>query len=78
MSERWIVEFNGRAGGQAQAVLGSEEEARAFAERHARAVTSSPAGLPLKWSDTSESLVLTTVLGSYRVVRVADKPGRSF
>jgi hypothetical protein len=75
VGEHWEVRFKSRAGGQARVVLASEPEAREFAERHARAVT--PSGLPLKWSDTNDVLVLTTVIGDYSIVRVTDDPDQA-
>ena len=71
MAERWVCVFDGRAGGRARAVFGTSDEAREFAERHARAMA--PGGLPLKWEDSSEAMVLTTALGVYLVGPAADE-----
>jgi hypothetical protein len=65
--EQWACFFNGRAGARAQAVFGSKEEARQFANRHARYTT--PRETPLKWEDTNK---LTTQLGDYMIVPLGD------
>ena len=70
MADGWVCVFDGRAGGHARAVFATSEAAQQFAERHARAVTSG--GLPLKWEDAGVALVLTTVLGVYRVAPAGD------
>ena len=68
--KQWVCFFNGRAGSRAQAVFGTKQEARRFAERHARSIT--PSGMPLKWADANESTMLTTQLGDYVIVRIGD------
>ena len=66
MAEHWVCVFEGRAGGQARAVFETSEQARGFAERHAR--SSIPPDAPFTWDDVSESAaVLMTQLGIYRV-----------
>ena len=70
VDKQWVCFFNGRAGGRAQAVFGTKQEARQFAERHARSIT--PSGIPLKWDDASESTMLTTQLGDYLIARIGD------
>ena len=69
MAEEWVCVFDGLAGAHARAVFETKEEARRFAEQHARAMTSS--GMPLKWEDVSDSAVLTTRLGDYLVARIS-------
>lgn len=71
MAKHWVCVFEGRAGQRARAVFETKEQARQFAERHARAVA--PAGMPLKWQDTDRSTVLTTQLGEYLVAPVRDE-----
>src|SRR5205085_1379717 len=56
MAEEWVCVFDGLAGAHARAVFENKDEARQFAERHARAMA--PSGMPLKWEDVSESAVL--------------------
>ena len=51
-------------------MFGTKQEARRFAERHARSIT--PSGMPLKWADANESTMLTTQLGDYVIVRIGD------
>jgi hypothetical protein len=66
MAEHWVCVFESRAGGHARAVFGTSEQAKEFAERHARATT--PPGVQLTWERVSESaVVLVTQLGSYVV-----------
>jgi hypothetical protein len=63
---RWECVFDGRAGGYARAVFASREQARQFAERHAKSIV--PSGMPRKWEDTAEeSTVLVTQLGHYLI-----------
>jgi len=64
--EEWICLFEGRTGAKARAVFATEEQAKRFAEQHAQVSTS---GMPLKWNDNSDPLVLTTPLGMYRILR---------
>jgi hypothetical protein len=66
MTEGWICVFKGRAGAKAQASFASEEQAREFAERHARTMVTA---IPLRWSDNDNEKVLTTIFGDYRIVR---------
>jgi hypothetical protein len=65
VSEEWICFFESRAGAKAHAVFATEEQAKQFAERHAQVAAS---GMPLKWSDTNELVVLTTPGGNYWIV----------
>jgi hypothetical protein len=51
-------------------VFGTKEEARQFADRHARFTTQR--GMPLKWEDANESAILTTQLGDYVIVPIHD------
>jgi hypothetical protein len=51
-------------------VFGTKEEARQFAERHARSIT--PRSMPLKWEEANESTMLTTLLGDYVIVSIGD------
>lgn len=67
---QWVCFFNGRAGSRAQAVFGTKEEARQFADRHARFTT--PREMPLKWEDTNQSTTLTTQLGDYVIMPIDD------
>jgi hypothetical protein len=67
--EQWICLFEGRAGAKARAVFATEEQAKQFAERHARV---GAAGMPLKWNDTVDPMVLTTLVGEYRITRTDD------
>jgi hypothetical protein len=53
----------------AQAVFGTKEEARQFAERHARSITPS-SGMSLKWEETYDSTMLMTQLGDYAITLV--------
>lgn len=68
MADEWICVFEGRAKGRARAVFATEDQARQFAERHARDVTRN--SMPLKWEDAGEAVVLTTQLGEYVVAPV--------
>jgi hypothetical protein len=61
--EQWICLFEGRAGARARAVFATEEQARQFAEQHAQITAT---GMPLKWNDNVDPMVLTTPLGDYR------------
>jgi len=70
MAMRWVCVFEGRAGGRARAVFGSSDQARLFAERHARATL--PGGVPLAWEHTSDASVLATALGVYFVAPADD------
>ena len=56
----------GRAGAKAHAVFATEEQAKQFAERHAK---EGAAGMPLKWNDSIDPIVLTTPVGEYRITR---------
>jgi hypothetical protein len=62
--EQWICLFEGRAGAKARAVFATEDQAKQFAERHAQVAA---AGIPLKWNDNVDGMVLTTPVGEYRV-----------
>ena len=66
VTERWTCVFEGRAGARAQASFVSEEQAREFAERHALTMVTAD---PLKWSDSENERVLTTIFGDYRISR---------
>ena len=68
MAEHWVCLFDGRAGARAQAMFPSKDEARQFAERHARALGT--IGVPLRWNDLDDPTVLTTPAGTYRLVRM--------
>jgi hypothetical protein len=57
---QWICLFEGRAGAKARAVFATEEQAKQFAEQHAQVTAT---GMPLKWNDTNDPMVLTTPLG---------------
>lgn len=70
MAEQWVCVFDGRAGARARAVFVSKEQARQFAERHARAVT--PSSMPLKWEATNETTAVTTQVGDYLVGPVGE------
>ena len=48
-------------------MFATEDEAKQFAEQHAQITTAT--GMPLKWNDTNDPMVLTTPLGEYRIVR---------
>jgi len=74
VDKQWACFFNGRAGGRAQAVFGTKEEARQFAERHARSIT--PSRMSLKWDETNESTTLRTQLGDYAIVRIGTANSR--
>jgi hypothetical protein len=82
VAERWVCVYAGRAGGHARAVLETREEARRFAERHARTMMLTEE--PLNWEDSDDSSVLRTQLGDYLVVPIShwtrdvagDKPRR--
>jgi hypothetical protein len=67
---QWVCFFNGRAGGRAQAVFGTKEQARQFADRHARSTKARE--MPLEWEDTNESTTLTTQLGDYVIMPIGD------
>lgn len=47
----------------------SQEQAKQFAERHARLTAS---GMPLKWIDSVDPLVLATPAGDYRIALTDD------
>ncbi|MGI9148525.1 MAG: hypothetical protein ACR2IK_18575 [Chloroflexota bacterium] len=67
MVEQWGCLFEGRAGAKARAVFATEEHAKQFAERHAQVTAT---GMPLKWNDANDRLVLTTPIGCYRIVQI--------
>jgi hypothetical protein len=64
--EQWICLFEGRAGAKARAVFATEDHAKQVAERHAQVAA---AGMPLKRHDTNDTMVLSTPVGDYRIVR---------
>jgi hypothetical protein len=68
VAERWTCVFEARTGVRARAHFATKEQARQFAERHARAFT--PVGTPLTWESTDDSIVLNTQVGAYLVTRV--------
>ena len=70
----WVCVFHGHSGAYGRAVFETKEQARQFAERHARAMT--PTGVPLKWEDAEDSAMLTTVLGDYLVAPVSEDERR--
>jgi hypothetical protein len=72
----WVCVFRGHSGARGRAVFETKEQARQFAERHARAIT--PAGVPLKWEDAEDSATLTTVLGDYLVAPLSEDERRRF
>jgi hypothetical protein len=76
MAEQWMCVYRGLAGAHARARFETKDQARQFAERHARAVA--PIGMPLKWEDSNDSTVLTTQLGEYLVspIRSGEAPSR--
>ena len=47
-------------------MFATEEQAKQFAEQHAQVTAT---GMPLKWNDTTDPMVLTTPLGDYRITR---------
>lgn len=61
--------FEGRAGAKARAVFATEKQARLFAEQHALVTVT---GMPLKWNDTADPMVLTTPVGDYRIARTEE------
>jgi hypothetical protein len=67
VAEQWTCLFEGRTGAKARAVFATVEQAKQFAERHAHEVSAS--GMPLKWNDTNDPMLLTTPLGTYRILR---------
>jgi hypothetical protein len=73
LARRWACEFTARSGGRAWATFISRDDAKRFAERHARTFLA-PAGTSLMWDDADDSSVLTTQLGHY-VVTSIDEPG---
>jgi hypothetical protein len=75
MAEQWMCIYRGLAGARARAMFETKDQARQFAERHARAVV--PIGMPLKWEDSNNSTVLTTQLGEYLVSPVGSGEARS-
>ena len=68
MVERWVCVFESRTGGRAQALFDTGEQARQFAERHARSMASN--AVDLKWQDLRNALLLATPIGDYRVALV--------
>ena len=58
--------FEGREGARARAVFATDEQAKQFVEQHAQVTAT---GMPLKWNDTNNPMVLTTPVGEYRIVR---------
>jgi len=70
-NQQWVCFFNGRAGGRAQAVFGSKEEARQFAERHARSILPS-SGMSLQWEEANDPTMLITQLGDYAITLIGD------
>jgi hypothetical protein len=71
LAEHWACVFEARTGGRARADFATKEQARQFAERHARAF-SSPS-TPLTWEDTDDSILLSTLIGNYLVTRVTQE-----
>ncbi len=45
-------------------MFATEDQAKQYAERHAQVAA---AGIPLKWNDNVDGMVLTTPVGEYRV-----------
>jgi len=73
MAEQWMCVLHGLAGGRARGLFETRDQARAFAERHARAIGVSL--MPHEWQDTDDISVLRTQLGEYRVASVqSDRP----
>jgi hypothetical protein len=68
LAKQWACVFKARTGGHARADFATKEQARQFAERHARAF--SPTGAPLTWEDMDDSIVLSTQIGDYLVTHV--------
>jgi hypothetical protein len=67
MPKRWACVFAARSGGQAQAAFDSRDEAKRFAERHARAFVHET---PLLWRETAKSSALETPIGEYLVTHI--------
>jgi hypothetical protein len=68
LAKPWVCVFSSRTGGHAQALFATKDQARQFAERHARTFTFT--GTPLEWVDTADASVLTTEFGEYQVARI--------
>ena len=66
LAEQWVCSYSGRAGAKASAVFATQEEAKAFVERHAQ-LTSARA--PLEWNDNGDSTTVTTPTAVYRIAR---------
>jgi hypothetical protein len=73
LAKPWVCVFHSRSGGHARAHFATKEQAKQFAERHARSFI--PAAAPLTWTDIDDSCVLTVQLGNYVVSRI-DEPER--
>jgi hypothetical protein len=65
----WVCVFLSRTSGRAEALFATEDQAQHFAERHARAFTSSRTSF--RWVHTGTSSLLTIDIGEYLVTRIA-------
>jgi hypothetical protein len=63
--------FLARSGTHARAVFGSRDEAKRFAERHARTFVPET---PIMWQDGADFSALETAIGEYLVTSI-DDPG---
>ena len=70
VAKPWVCVFRSLSGGHARAFFATQEEAKQFAERHARAFT--PPSIPLNWEDSDDSSVLTLQVGHYLIAPVGE------
>lgn len=66
VDERWVCAYESRSGGRARAIFASHEQARDFAERHAR--LSCMIASPIKWTEVDGSWVLRTENAEYVII----------
>jgi len=68
MAKPWVCAFHSHSGGQARATFASKDQAKQFAERHARAFT--PREVLFTWADRDGAIVLIIPVGEYLVTTI--------
>jgi hypothetical protein len=69
LAKPWVCVFRSLSGGHARALFATKEEAKQFAEQHARAF---PTSIPLTWEDSDDSSVLILQVGHYLIAPVSE------
>jgi hypothetical protein len=65
LAKPWVCVFQSLSGEHARARFVSKDQAKQFAERHARSFI--PASTALTWEDTDDSSVLAVQIGDYLI-----------